>query len=107
MPSLDFQEHTKKELARLARDQSIPGWHAMRKDQLIRALADRELKSAPKRSAPGKISAPVMPEKAEKDHQNFHFSDQATAQRLAIRPWHGQIQHQSRDRMIAVARDPY
>lgn len=107
VPSLDFQEHTKKELARLARDQSIPGWHAMRKDQLIRALADRESKPASKRGTPDKTTAPVLPEKSEKENHNFHFSDHATAQRLAIRPWHGQIQHQSRDRMIAVARDPY
>jgi len=44
MYSTDFQDHTKKELARLARDQSIPGWHAMRKDQLIRALAEQKNK---------------------------------------------------------------
>jgi hypothetical protein len=104
MYSTDFQDHTKKELARLARDQSIPGWHAMRKDQLIRALADRKTKKG-SRSKPE--PQPVAEKLPEKDHQGFHLTDTAKAQRLAIRPWHGQIQNHMKDRMIAVARDPY
>lgn len=32
----------KKELARLAKEQGVVGWHAMRKDQLIRALSPAE-----------------------------------------------------------------
>jgi hypothetical protein len=34
-----LKDCNKKALARMARDQGIVGWHAMRKDQLIRALA--------------------------------------------------------------------
>jgi hypothetical protein len=34
-----LKDSNKKVLAKLARDQGVVGWHAMRKDQLIRALA--------------------------------------------------------------------
>lgn len=33
-----LKDCNKKELARMAKDRGIPGWHAMRKDQLVRAL---------------------------------------------------------------------
>jgi hypothetical protein len=33
-----LKDWNKKDLAQLAKEQGIPGWHAMRKDQLIRAL---------------------------------------------------------------------
>ena len=33
-----LKDCNKKVLARMAKDQGIVGWHAMRKDQLIRAL---------------------------------------------------------------------
>src|SRR6202042_3831867 len=34
-----LKDCNKKHLAQLAKDQGIAGWHAMRKDQLIRALS--------------------------------------------------------------------
>ena len=34
-----LKDCNKKVLAQMAKDQGIAGWHAMRKDQLIRALA--------------------------------------------------------------------
>jgi len=33
-----LKDCNKKELARMAKDRGVPGWHAMRKDQLVRAL---------------------------------------------------------------------
>lgn len=98
---------TKKILARMARDQGIPGWHAMRKDQLIRALdptsageiagtdgfatpsARKSIHSAANTVKPGRVPASMT-------------------DRLALRPWHGRIQNNgTRDRFLAVARDPY
>jgi len=38
MTKKQLQELTRKELAQLARDEGVPGWHTMRKDELIDAL---------------------------------------------------------------------
>src|SRR5690242_15491848 len=44
-----LQDYTRKQLADMARAKGIAGWHAMRKDELVEALAGRE---APKAKAP-------------------------------------------------------
>src|SRR5262245_36255667 len=43
-----LKDCNKKHLAQLAKDRGIPGWHAMRKDQLIRALTAPRTSSRPK-----------------------------------------------------------
>ena len=102
-----IQIQTKKILARMARDQGIPGWHAMRKDQLIRALTSsspNETGSSESASLkPFKKSANAFSGNGKPiDHSN------SLTDRLAMRPWHGRIQnHGTRDRVLAVARDPY
>jgi hypothetical protein len=102
-----IQIQTKKILARMARDQGIPGWHAMRKDQLIRALTStlpNEADSAELASLkPFKKSANTFTGNGKpSDHSN------SLTDRLAMRPWHGRIQNRgTRDRVLAVARDPY
>jgi hypothetical protein len=45
-----LKDCNKKILARMAKDQGIVGWHAMRKDQLIRALAPSSKKEKPSKS---------------------------------------------------------
>ncbi len=39
MRQADLRKRTRKELANLAKRKGIPGWHAMRKEKLVRALA--------------------------------------------------------------------
>lgn len=109
MPSIDYHDQTKKNLARLARDQCIPGWHAMRKDQLIRALNDRvsNTDQTTKLAPISSQSAEPVHKIPDKDRSNYLFTDPVASERLAMRPWHGRIQNHSRDRVIAVARDPY
>ena len=36
-----LRTHTVKDLAAMAKRKGIPGWHAMRKEQLVRALVKR------------------------------------------------------------------
>ena len=38
MNSIDLKLRTAKDLATLAKKKNIPGWHAMRKEELIKAL---------------------------------------------------------------------
>src|SRR3954447_15587150 len=65
-----LKDCNKKVLARMAKEQGIVGWHAMRKDQLIRALvptvapAARERgKAAEKAAASARPPKPVVPVK--------------------------------------------
>jgi hypothetical protein len=50
----NLNARTKKQLADMARRQGVPGWHGMRKDELVRALVKRSSQAAPslKASAP-------------------------------------------------------
>ena len=95
-----LKDCNKKVLARMAKDQGIVGWHAMRKDQLIRALTPTPatLKKDAARPSPEKPAAkPVAP--------------RATPPSTIVRPMpmppqalgHGF----DKDRIIAMVRDPY
>ncbi len=55
-----LKDYNKKRLAQLAKDKGIPGWHAMRKDQLIRALS-RARKAASRSSSPKQRQAATAP----------------------------------------------
>src|SRR4029077_9353841 len=48
-----LKDCNKKHLAQLAKEQGITGWHAMRKDQLIRALSLPRSAPIPTRAKPG------------------------------------------------------
>ena len=56
-----LQSQKQKELAQLARKQGIPGWHSMRKAQLIGALLEIEKKG--KKSGPKAVSKPAAASK--------------------------------------------
>ena len=45
----NYQDRTKKELADLARKRGVAGWHEMRKEELIAALAKPKVKAAVKK----------------------------------------------------------
>lgn len=53
-----LKDCSKKELAQKARERGIPGWHAMRKDQLIRALMPPPSNGSSKKSAGSTKAAP-------------------------------------------------
>ncbi len=119
-----LQDCNKKDLARMARDQGIVGWHAMRKDQLIRALAPAPKKG--QRNGASAVSpnfkpqppAPARPARPSRNgsgngngHANGngqrhggskvkpHLQPPAAPVRLA----HGC----EKDRIITMVRDPY
>ena len=61
-----LKDCNKKVLARMAKDQGIAGWHAMRKDQLIRALMPSSLTTTvhSKKDAKDVVSRPLPPGRA-------------------------------------------
>ncbi len=102
-----LKDCNKKALARMAKDQGIAGWHAMRKDQLIRALTP----------------APPAPRKSKKDggvpaKETPVVVAAARPARPAItppprtlvslpRPVRSLDHGCSKDRIITMVRDPY
>ena len=72
-----LKDCNKKYLAQLAKDQGIVGWHAMRKDQLIRALS---VPQAMSKETTGRIAA------ADKEKTAAAPSRRATAVPVASRP---------------------
>src|ERR1700722_16951689 len=52
----ELLNHTKKELADLARQEGIAGWHGMRKNELVRAIQRRQRRNH-KKTSPARKSA--------------------------------------------------
>jgi len=110
MTSEALKDYNKRRLAQLARDKGIAGWHAMRKDQLIRALAASRSPSPKKkkprpaavsparRKKPGSAAAPPPPRRSA-----------ASARRLAPAPApdHTLDHACQKDRIIVLTRDSY
>jgi uncharacterized protein len=101
-----LKDCNKKYLAQLAKDQGIVGWHAMRKDQLIRALAAPQ---ATLKKAPGKAA---VVDKAKAAEDATAASRRAAAVPVVSRPIPvlrpRALNHACvKDQIVTVARDPY
>jgi hypothetical protein len=106
-----LKDRNKKQLVQLAKEQGVSGWHAMRKDQLIRALESSGSKSAAKKAAALK-PPPRKPSRSRgAKHQAAPSSIGCGAEPSTPRvasPAPQTLGHGSqKDRIIALARDPY
>src|SRR5579864_9244572 len=99
-----LKDCNKKVLAQMAKDRGIVGWHAMRKDQLIRALAPASKKVAGK--------AKNTAEKPKTNHA-VHARSRRSAVRRVQQRHAAPIMPRSldrgclKDRIITMVRDPY
>ncbi len=96
-----LKDCNKKHLSQMAKERGIAGWHAMRKDQLIRALATIRPSSSPPRSKKER-PAPRPPKKVKRPS--------AAAAEPPIRPLAvpSTLDHAAqKDRIIVLARDSY
>jgi len=101
-----LKDCNKKHLAQIAKDQGIVGWHAMRKDQLIRALS---LPQAAPMKAQGKPTMAEKPvEAAESPTSSRRPATAAPASRpLTVMP-SGALDHAyAKDQIVVVVRDPF
>ncbi|MDA1040513.1 MAG: DUF4912 domain-containing protein [Planctomycetota bacterium] len=115
MTTASLREKPVRDLARLAKRQGVPGWHAMRKDELIRALV-RKARSA-KRGASGKSAAPQPGrDPLARDAARSALVAQRIAEArerlvkaksLASRPEGGRSPRPVRDRMVLMVRGPH
>ncbi len=99
-----LKDCNKKVLAQMAKDQGIVGWHAMRKDQLIRALS---LPPSATHRGGGKASAAVRTQQASSKASSGRGSGPAPSRPLTVMAPRALDHACVKDRIIAMVRDPY
>jgi hypothetical protein len=98
-----LKDCNKKYLAQIAKEQGIVGWHAMRKDQLIRALS---LPPAAAKKSAGKATAAKAHDPGEPAPRRT--APAATPSRpMPVLPPRALEHACVKDRIVVVARDPY
>jgi hypothetical protein len=116
MTTASLREKPVRDLARMAKQHGVPGWHSMRKDQLIRALLRRaksglvvtgsaEASRARRSASSPAVPAPPDPEVARRIAEARERL--ARAKNLATRPEAGRANRPARDRMVLMVRGPY
>jgi uncharacterized protein len=114
-----LKDCNKKYLAQMAKEQGISGWHAMRKDQLIRALTVTR-SSASRLKQKSRSTKPQRPSRAKAlrpRKQSANAAEPAVAARhsrpaSSASPAPGSLPHTldhefQKDRIIVLARDSY
>lgn len=109
-----LKDRNKKDLARMARDQGIVGWHAMRKDQLIRALASGPRgKKKPAQTAKAAARNHAQPRSASRPtasngHNGHGLNTRRNLVSAPVRESIPRLEHGcEKDRIITMVRDPY
>lgn len=106
-----LKDCNKKHLAQMAKDQGIVGWHAMRKDQLIRALtvAPGSAKKGAKAPAAAKerIKAEASPASRRPAPSAATPPAAPPSRPLTVMPPRALEHACVKDRIIAMVRDPY
>jgi hypothetical protein len=106
-----LKDCTKRDLAQLAKERGITGWHAMRKDQLIRALSLTRPAPVPtKERAGSRLSGPSprkngVPNAAPPSHGPV--KPPAAAHPAVATPTHSLDHACQKDRIIVLTRDSY
>lgn len=125
MTSASLREKPVRDLARLAKQHGVAGWHSMRKDQLIKALVRKAKKALPvearrsaarpavavtgrPKSAPSQPSPAAVAHAAEVARRIADARDRiAKAKNLATPPEGGRGKRLVRDRMVLMVRGPF
>jgi len=114
MTNKPLQSCTRKELADLARDQGIVGWHSMRKEELISALTAPKKRKGPAKATNGH----ARPQKAAARNSSGNGSAEEVVEAakydvgvpsrdLAARIPRDLPAGYGKDRLVLMVRDPY
>lgn len=106
MTRTELRDRTRKQLADMARDEQVAGWHGMRKDQLIDALAELHKKQRRKK----KPAAPVQQSAARNTSGNpeeSKFDVGVPAHLSGPKPPRDLPAGYGKDRIVLMVRDPY
>jgi hypothetical protein len=113
MTSASLKEKRVRDLARLAKQHGVAGWHSMRKDQLIKALVRKARNGlAAVAESPAVIRRPSTPVAPVVDPEVARRIAEARerlerAKSLATRPEQGRTTRAPRDRMVLMVRGPH
>ena len=105
-----LQDYTRKELAGMARDRGIAGWHSMRKDELVEALAGGDAakvpapRPQPQRGAARNTSATAT---AEEQVESSKYDVGVPTKDLSASVPKSLPSGYGKDRIVAMVRDPY
>jgi len=115
-----LEDRNKKQLARMAKEHGIIGWHAMRKDQLIRALTAAQSPSKKKSTSKDASARPAAVAKRSSASAAFAAVETAASRRadkptpiappskpITVMPPKALEHVCIKDRIIAMVRDPY
>ncbi len=106
MTAAELKNRTVRDLASMAKRKKVPGWHSMRKDELVKALL-RRVRAERRRSANrnGRKKAPQSPKRASrrlKEAKNRHAGEKD----LTFKPL-GEGNGRVKDRLVVMVRDSY
>src|SRR3954470_18189437 len=99
-----LKDCNKKYLAQMAKTQGIVGWHAMRKDQLIRALS---VPQATSKKAAGKVATAEKASAAPEPAPRRASVPPPPMRPMPVLPPRALDHACVKDQIVAVARDPY
>jgi hypothetical protein len=115
MTTATLRDKPVRDLARLAKQHGVQGWHSMRKDQLIRALVRRAKSSLDRQAAgngvaatrPAAIAVPKKPDPEVARRIAEARERLAKAKNLVTAAEGGRTVRQPRDRMVLMVRGPH
>lgn len=104
MTTADLKNRTVRDLASMAKKKKVPGWHAMKKDQLIRALVQKV--KAESRRQP-RAADDTSPLRVHRPHIEEVKAKLAEAKDLTFRAVSDGNNGHAKDRLVVMVRDPY
>ena len=104
MTAADLKSRTVKDLASMAKRRKVPGWHAMKKDQLVKALLRHARSEAGRRLKSNGTSSPDRNVKS-RHHLELIKTKLAESKDLSFRMIEGE-HGTTQDRLIVMVRDP-
>lgn len=107
-----LRSHTAKQLAAMARQKGISGWHAMRKEELVRALVDLTGKSGAAGKSATARAGSRNGEASQKNDRVVRIIREESKRREQLKDLARVTSRSSRgepkrDRVVLIVRDPY
>ena len=102
-----LETRTKKELAEMARKSGVAGWHAMRKQELLDALAPANGSNGKKVLAARPQTAAARNTSAEQEAENSKYDVGIPTRDLAAKVPRELPAGYGKDRIVVMVRDPY
>jgi uncharacterized protein len=105
MTAADLKTRTVRDLASMARKKKVPGWHGMKKDELVKALLQRARTEAARRPG-GNPRKPSLSQRRASERLGQIQAKLTEAKDLTFRVV-ADAEEQVKDRLVVMVRDPY